>query len=102
MVLQLRRSQTSSSVSLSTQIRFDPRLRQLGSLSQTVPLNDLSQELMHSYDDGVEAITNVDFSKLLIREMLTAHVRQRPKMKWLVMDVTQLKASPSLQQKILP
>ena len=34
---------------------------------------------------------NIDFSKLVIREMLTKNLRQRPKMKWQVMDVTKMK-----------
>ena len=50
-----------------------------------------SQLASLSYDDGVTNITNVDFSKPVIREMLGKNVRKRPQMKWLVMDITQMK-----------
>ena len=42
------------------------------------------------YDAGCRAITNIDFSKVCIKEMLMKNLRQRPHMKWLVMDMTQL------------
>ena len=44
------------------------------------------------YDQGYEQVTNVDFSETCVREMLLQHVRKRPKMRWLVMDMTDLKA----------
>eukprot|EP00210_Caulerpa_lentillifera_P008046 g7683.t1 len=50
--------------------------------------SELSAEM---YDVGYEEITNLDFSSLVIREMLTKNVRQRPKMKWMVMDVTKMR-----------
>jgi len=40
------------------------------------------------YDDGCVNITNVDFSKVAIKHMLTSNLRARPKMKWAVMDMT--------------
>ena len=49
----------------------------------------LSSEL---YDAGFEKIVNVDFSETCVREMLMQHVRLRPQMRWLVMDMTDLKA----------
>lgn len=46
---------------------------------------------LQRYDDGVQELTNIDFSKVVIREMLMKNVRTRPKMKWLVMDMTDTK-----------
>lgn len=43
------------------------------------------------YDDGMERITNIDFSAAAIKEMLRANLRARPKMKWLTMDMTRMK-----------
>ena len=47
------------------------------------------------YDDGCTGVTNIDFSKGVIKEMMLKNLRQRPLMKWQVMDMTQTKASPS-------
>eukprot|EP00898_Chlorokybus_atmophyticus_P002702 jgi/Chlat1/3432/Chrsp23S03758 len=47
--------------------------------------SELSAEM---YDGGIEKITNIDFSKICIMEMLKKNVRARPKMRWLVMDMT--------------
>ncbi|KAL5542698.1 hypothetical protein UlMin_010408 [Ulmus minor] len=44
----------------------------------------------HLYDDGFKAITNIDFSKVVISEMLRRNVRQRPGMRWRVMDMTSM------------
>ena len=45
------------------------------------------------YDDGCTGITNIDFSKGVIKEMMLKNLRKRPLMKWQVMDMTQTKAS---------
>ena len=47
---------------------------------------------MRRYDDGCTAITNIDFSKPVIKEMMAKNLRARPLMKWQVMDMTQTKA----------
>ena len=44
----------------------------------------------HMYDAGWHNIINVDFSKVVIAEMLRLHVRLRPHMRWQVMDITHL------------
>lgn len=44
----------------------------------------------HLYDAGFRSITNVDFSKVVISDMLRRNVRDRPGMRWRVMDMTQL------------
>ena len=44
----------------------------------------------HMYDAGWHSIVNVDFSKVVIAEMLRLHVRSRPHMRWQVMDITHL------------
>eukprot|EP00884_Botryococcus_braunii_P023150 jgi/Botrbrau1/9519/Bobra.0211s0010.1 len=43
------------------------------------------------YDDGCTDITNIDFSPGVIRDMMVKHIRARPSMRWLVMDMTQMK-----------
>ncbi|XP_051129561.1 uncharacterized protein LOC127250360 isoform X2 [Andrographis paniculata] len=44
----------------------------------------------HLYDAGFSNITNVDFSKVVITDMLRRNVRERPRMKWRVMDMTSM------------
>ena len=44
----------------------------------------------HLYDAGFRDITNVDFSKVVISDMLRRNVRQRPGMRWRVMDMTKM------------
>ena len=43
------------------------------------------------YDDGCTGITNIDFSKGVIKEMMLKNLRKRPRMKWQVMDMTETK-----------
>ena len=50
--------------------------------------------MVRRYDAGSQNITNIDFSKICIREMMTKNLRPRPHMKWLVMDMTSTKVSP--------
>ncbi|XP_047316426.1 eEF1A lysine and N-terminal methyltransferase [Impatiens glandulifera] len=47
----------------------------------------LSEDL---YDAGFKAITNIDFSKVAITEMLRRNVRSRPIMRWRVMDMADM------------
>lgn len=42
------------------------------------------------YDEGFCNITNVDFSKVVISDMLRRNIRARPVMKWRVMDMTNM------------
>ncbi|XP_059306195.1 uncharacterized protein LOC132057556 isoform X1 [Lycium ferocissimum] len=42
------------------------------------------------YDEGFCNITNVDFSKVVISDMLRRNIRDRPVMKWRVMDMTNM------------
>ncbi|CBI17265.3 unnamed protein product, partial [Vitis vinifera] len=44
----------------------------------------------HLYDAGFHGITNVDFSKVVISDMLRRNVRSRPDMRWRVMDITSM------------
>ncbi|KAL6580734.1 hypothetical protein OROMI_006657 [Orobanche minor] len=44
----------------------------------------------HLYDAGFTNITNVDFSKVVISDMLRRNVRERSGMKWRVMDMTSM------------
>ncbi|KAI3518520.1 hypothetical protein L1887_07325 [Cichorium endivia] len=47
----------------------------------------LSEQL---YDAGFQSITNIDFSKVVIGDMLKRNVRSRPCMRWRVMDMTSM------------
>ncbi|CAN6234754.1 unnamed protein product [Urochloa humidicola] len=40
------------------------------------------------YDAGFRRITNVDFSRVVVADMLRRHARSRPEMRWRVMDMT--------------
>ena len=54
------------------------------------------------YDEGCTGITNVDFSKTVIKEMMLKNLRKRPLMKWLVMDMTNTKVSwPPFKRGVL-
>ncbi|KDO41808.1 hypothetical protein CISIN_1g004133mg [Citrus sinensis] len=44
----------------------------------------------HLYDAGFHGITNVDFSKVVISDMLRRNVRDRSDMRWRVMDMTSM------------
>ncbi|KAA8548383.1 hypothetical protein F0562_000067 [Nyssa sinensis] len=44
----------------------------------------------HLYDAGFRGITNIDFSKVVISDMLRRNVRSRPAMRWRVMDMTNM------------
>ncbi|KAK3142838.1 hypothetical protein QOZ80_4BG0352350 [Eleusine coracana subsp. coracana] len=47
----------------------------------------LSEQL---YDAGFRRITNVDFSRVVVADMLRRHARARPEMRWRVMDMTDM------------
>lgn len=70
-----------------------PLLPHLSSLSDPQILvpgcgsSRLSEEL---YDAGYKFITNIDFSKVVISDMLRRNVRSRPGMRWRVMDMTSM------------
>ena len=48
---------------------------------------DFSADL---YDDGYHDITNVDISDVVIKQMQEKNKDERPKMKWVVMDITDM------------
>ena len=48
-------------------------------------------ELARRYDQGCQGITNIDFDKGVIAEMLRKNLRQRPRMRWQVADMTSTK-----------
>ncbi|XP_061372996.1 uncharacterized protein LOC133315400 isoform X1 [Gastrolobium bilobum] len=72
----------------------DPLLSQLQTLLNLqhlhllVPACGNSRLSEHLYDAGYNSITNIDFSKVVISDMLRRNVRHRPDMRWRVMDVT--------------
>lgn len=53
------------------------------------------------YDAGCRSITNIDFSKICIKEMMVKTLRQRPQMKWIVMDMTQMTVGYMLSLTLL-
>lgn len=55
----------------------------------------------HLYDAGFRGITNIDFSKVVISDMLRRNVRQRPGMRWRVMDMTKMQVWLLLVQKFV-
>lgn len=58
----------------------------------------LSEQL---YDAGFHYITNIDFSKVVIGDMLRRNVRSRPGMRWRVMDMTSMQFADKLFDAIL-
>ncbi|KAB1213625.1 Methyltransferase-like protein 13 [Morella rubra] len=44
----------------------------------------------HLYDAGFKGINNIDFSKVVISDMLRRNVQERPGMLWRVMDMTNM------------
>ena len=60
------------------------------SLQILVPGCGNSRLSEHVYDAGFRSITNIDFSKVVISDMLRRNVRQRPDMRWRVMDMTSM------------
>ncbi|XVE74431.1 hypothetical protein DITRI_Ditri12bG0016900 [Diplodiscus trichospermus] len=60
------------------------------SLQILVPGCGNSRLSEHLYDAGFEDITNIDFSKVVVSNMLRRNVRDRPNMRWRVMDMTQM------------
>lgn len=58
------------------------------SLQILVPGCGNSKLSEHLYDAGFHCITNIDFSKVVISDMLRRNVRERPAMRWRVMDMT--------------
>lgn len=78
-----------------------PLLSHLSDPSRTPPAEPSSLQILvpgcgnsrlseHVYDAGFRSITNVDFSKVVISDMLRRNVRQRPDMRWRVMDMTSM------------
>lgn len=64
------------------------------SLQILVPGCGNSQLSEHLYDAGFRGITNIDFSKVVISNMLRRNLRERPVMRWRVMDMTNMQVSP--------
>ncbi|XP_026387875.1 methyltransferase-like protein 13 [Papaver somniferum] len=53
------------------------------------------------YDAGFQNITNIDFSKVVISDMLRRNIRTRPSMKWRVMDMTQMQFKDGIFDAVL-
>ncbi|GFY81620.1 S-adenosyl-L-methionine-dependent methyltransferases superfamily protein [Actinidia rufa] len=75
----------------------DPLLSQLSSppdaaesVQILVPGCGNSRLSENLYDAGFRGITNIDFSKVVISDMLRRNVRSRPGMRWRVMDMTSM------------
>lgn len=76
---QLQAHSPSSTASVAT---FSPLI--------LVPGCGNSRLSEHLYDAGFKGITNIDFSKVVISDMLRRNVRERPGMLWRVMDMTSM------------
>ncbi|XP_068665189.1 uncharacterized protein [Aristolochia californica] len=60
------------------------------SLQILVPGCGNSRISEYLYDIGFKCITNIDFSKVVVSDMLRKHIRSRPEMRWRVMDMTDM------------
>ncbi|KAF3323675.1 methyltransferase-like protein 13 isoform X1 [Carex littledalei] len=88
-----------------------PLLSHLSAPSDSVSSMDLVEILVPGcgssrlsefiYDAGFRCITNVDFSKVVISDMLRRYVRSRPEMKWRIMDMTNLQFSDEVFDIVL-
>lgn len=67
-----------------------------GSLQILVPGCGNSRLSEHLYDAGFRDVTNVDFSKVVISDMLRRNIRSRPEMRWRVMDITKMQVLVAL------
>lgn len=88
----------------------DPLLSQLSTIprpADNAPLQILvpgcgnSQLSEHLYDAGFRHLTNIDFSKVIVSDMLRRHVRSRPEMRWRVMDMTQMQFADGIFDAIV-
>ncbi|XP_022138363.1 methyltransferase-like protein 13 [Momordica charantia] len=55
-----------------------------------IPGCGVSRLSEHLYDVGFQSITNIDFAKVAISNMSRRNTRQRPYMRWRVMDMTSM------------
>lgn len=78
-----------------------PPAAQAAEVSILVPGCGNSKLSEHLYDAGFLDITNVDFSKVVISDMLRRNVRERPGMKWRVMDMTSMQVITAHRSSIL-
>ncbi|XP_077250290.1 S-adenosyl-L-methionine-dependent methyltransferases superfamily protein isoform X2 [Tasmannia lanceolata] len=80
----------------------DPLLSQLSeiqtdTLQILVPGCGNSQISESLYDAGFRNVTNIDFSKVVVSDMLRRHIRSRPEMRWRVMDMTNMQVKRVLK-----
>lgn len=81
---------TSTSSSNATSPDFAEAPSPGASLQILVPGCGNSRLSENVYDAGFRGITNIDFSKVVISDMLRRNVRSRPDMRWRVMDMTSM------------
>ncbi|XP_010929746.1 uncharacterized protein [Elaeis guineensis] len=86
----------------------DPLVAELSSLSTAdtpiqilVPGCGSSRISEYLYDAGFQQITNIDFSKVVVSDMLRRYVRSRPEMRWRVMDMTDMQFADEFFDAIL-
>ncbi|KAL8026589.1 hypothetical protein ABFX02_14G038200 [Erythranthe guttata] len=75
---------------LRNHLSFPPSAPPPEELSILVPACGNSRLSEHLYDDGFRNITNVDFSREVISAMMKRNLRERPGMRWRVMDITDM------------
>ncbi|KAK6914318.1 Methyltransferase type 11 [Dillenia turbinata] len=78
------------SLLLSLLLSIDDDVSAASSLQILIPGCGNSRLSEHLYDEGFKSITNIDFSKVVISDMLRKNVRSRPDMRWRVMDMTSM------------
>lgn len=54
------------------------------------------------YDDGHEELVNIDFSPVVIREMLVKNLRPRPRMRWQVPHKALISPNKPYQTRMSP
>ncbi|CAL9184938.1 unnamed protein product [Musa hybrid cultivar] len=88
----------------------DPLISQLQSSSASDGAADLqilvpgcgsSRVSEYLYDAGFRRTTNIDFSKVVVSDMLRRYVRSKPEMRWRVMDMTDLQFADDFFDAIL-
>ncbi|RZR86875.1 hypothetical protein BHM03_00014161 [Ensete ventricosum] len=87
----------------------DPIISQLQSSSASdgsadvqilVPGCGSSRVSEYLYDAGFRRTTNIDFSKVVVSDMLRRYVRSKPEMRWRVMDMTDLQRGEARPERL--
>ncbi|KAL8026594.1 hypothetical protein ABFX02_14G038400 [Erythranthe guttata] len=86
---------------LRNHLSFPPSAPPPEELTILVPACGNSRLSEHLYDDGFRNIINVDFSREVISAMMRRNLRDRPEMRWRVMDMTDMQLSNGAFEAII-